>query len=179
MIIPCWWRWPGAKKREKGEKKVENSMIFVRPAGENDTEIVVNFNAAMARESEGKELDRARLSQGVRGALSDDSKCRYFVAEVEGRVVGQTMVTFEWSDWRNGDFWWIQSVYVDPAFRRRGVFRALHEHIRRLARSTPGVCGLRLYVHRDNVRAQKTYRELGMPVSEYLVCEEDWSEGRN
>lgn len=155
---------------------MEKSSIFVRLAAEKDLETVVNFNAAMAVESEGKQLDISRLLKGVSAALSDAAKCRYFVAEIDGRVAGQTMVTFEWSDWRNGEFWWIQSVYVDPAFRRRGVFRALHEHIRGLARSTPGVCGLRLYVHRNNVRAQKTYGELGMPMSDYLVCEEDWSD---
>jgi GNAT superfamily N-acetyltransferase len=149
--------------------------ILVRRASVADLDQVASFNSAMAAETEGKTLDSDTLGEGVRAALSDDNRSRYFLAEVDGAVAGQTMVTFEWSDWRNAFFWWIQSVYVDPRFRRRGVFRALHEHIRREAKSRPDVCGLRLYVHKDNHRAMNTYRELDMPVCDYLMCEEDWS----
>ncbi len=148
---------------------------IVRRATLADLDVVVQFNAAMARETEDKVLDPATLREGVRQALCDPHRSLYFLAEVDGIVAGQTMVTFEWSDWRNAYFWWIQSVYVDPRFRRRGVFRALHEHIRREAKSRPDVCGLRLYVFKDNHRAQETYRQLGMPVCDYLMCEEDWS----
>jgi len=149
--------------------------VSIRPATPDDADHVIAFNTALAAETEGKTLDASTLAVGVRKALADPSRSLYFMAEVDDAVVGQTMVTFEWSDWRNAFFWWIQSVYVDSRFRRRGVFRALHDHVRREARSRPDVCGLRLYVHHDNHRAVKTYERLGMPQSEYLLCEEDWS----
>lgn len=151
-----------------------NSEIRIRRATDNDLETVIAFNIAMARETEGKTLDRATVSAGVATALADSDRCMYYVAEVGGNLAGQTMVTTEWSDWRNGLFWWIQSVYVEPAFRRAGVFRSLYEHIRGLARETKGVCGLRLYVHRTNQRAIDTYANLGMSLTEYVLCEEDW-----
>jgi len=153
----------------------EELQLRIRPATIADLDTVVAFNAAMARETEGKLLPTEVLSSGVRRALMDHSICRYFVAEASGTVIGQTMITLEWSDWRNGFFWWIQSVYVHPDHRRRGVFRALHHHIRDLARREPDVCGLRLYAHRENSRALATYRRLGMHACEYVVCEEDWS----
>jgi GNAT superfamily N-acetyltransferase len=149
--------------------------ITIRRATLDDSAHIVCFNTALAAETERKTLDARTIAIGVRQALADPSRSLYFMAEVDGAVVGQTMVTFEWSDWRNAFFWWIQSVYVDSRFRRRGVFRALHEHVRREARSRPDVCGLRLYVHHDNHRAMRTYERLGMPQSDYLMCEEDWS----
>jgi len=149
--------------------------IRVRRAVIEDLETVVAFNQSMAEESEGKRLEVPAVTEGVRAALADPDRSLYFVAEIEGRIAGQTMVTLEWSDWRNGFFWWIQSVFVDPAYRRRGVFRALHEHIRNLARAQEDVCGLRLYVHSDNRRAIETYRRLGMRLTDYLLCEEEWS----
>lgn len=151
-----------------------HSDFSVRKASPQDLDTVIQFNTALALETENKILDRAVLAQGVRKALKDPSLCLYFMAEANGEPVGQTMITYEWSDWRNGLFWWIQSVYVDKRFRRRGVFRALYTHIRTLGREEPDVCGLRLYVIRGNERAIATYRELGMSVSEYLLCEEDW-----
>ena len=141
-----------------------------------DFDSIVAFNRAMAFESERKKLDPATIADGVRNALRDRTRCMYFVAEIDGIVAGQTMVTFEWSDWRNGFFWWIQSVYVDSRFRRRGVFRAIHAYIRDLSKSRPDVCGLRLYVHRYNTRAIETYKELGMSLTGYLLCEEHWSD---
>ncbi len=152
-----------------------SSPILIRRATPADVDQVVEFNAALATETEGKSLNPGTLRLGVETALDDQARCLYFIAEVEGSVAGQTMVTFEWSDWRNGYFWWIQSVYVKPDFRRRGVFRALHEHIRNQAHARPDVRGLRLYVHKDNHRAAQTYRLLGMPPADYLMCEEDWS----
>jgi GNAT superfamily N-acetyltransferase len=149
--------------------------ITIRRATLDDAAHIVSFNTALAAESEGKTLDARTVTDGVRQALADPSRSLYFLAELDGEVIGQTMVTFEWSDWRNAFFWWIQSVYIDSRFRRRGVFRALHEHVRREARSRPDVCGLRLYVHHDNHRAMNTYTLLGMPQSEYHLCEEDWS----
>lgn len=147
----------------------------IRRATLDDLDIVVRFNEAMAWETESKRLDHARITEGVRSALRDPARCMYFVAEIGGSVVGQTMITFEWSDWRNGFFWWIQSVYVDAVHRRQGVFRALYNHIRGEAKSRPDVCGLRLYVYHTNDRAIATYQDLGMSVADYKLCVEDWS----
>ncbi len=150
--------------------------VRVRPASIDDLDKIVAFNTAMAEETEGKVLAPAVAREGARQGLRDPARSLYFVATVGDVVVAQTMVTIEWSDWRNGFFWWIQSVYVDPHFRRRGVFRALHDHICREAKSRPDVCGLRLYVHRENSRAISTYQRLGMEVTDYRLCEEDWSD---
>lgn len=144
---------------------------IVRPATPADAPLLVAFNAAMARETESLQLDQDRLSRGVAAVFAEPARGRYFVAEVAGEVVGGLLVTYEWSDWRDGDWWWIQSVYVLPAARRLGVFRALYAEVERLARATPGVAGLRLYVERDNTRAQQTYRGLGMEASHYQMYE--------
>ncbi|RME38909.1 MAG: N-acetyltransferase [Planctomycetota bacterium] len=148
--------------------------IRIRTATPADVETIAGFNRASAEESEGMTLDPKTALAGVRAAMEDPPRCRYYLAETAGRPVGQTMLTYEWSDWRNGWYWWIQSVYVLPEFRRRGVFRSLYEHIRREARADPTVCGLRLYVYRENERALATYRNLGMTVTDYLICEALW-----
>ncbi len=150
------------------------SPCHVRPATAADADRLVANNLAMALETEGLRLDPARLSVGVRAVLADPAKGRYFVAERDGRVVGQLMVTTEWSDWRNGRIDWIQSVYVAPEARRTGVYRALYEHLRALAEADPEVVGLRLYVHHDNTRAQQVYATLGMARAEYVVFEVDF-----
>ena len=136
-----------------------------------DAAVIVEFNRAMALESEGKALDPEVVAAGVRAALADPGKGFYFLAEEGADVLGQLMVTAEWSDWRNGWFWWVQSVYVRPGSRRRGVFRALYEQVLGEARAVPGVVGLRLYVERDNRQAQETYLRLGMEQTGYLVFE--------
>lgn len=128
----------------------------------------------MARETEGLSLDRVRLARGIEALLGDPAKGSYLVAEAGGRIVGQLMVTLEWSDWRNGWFWWIQSVRVEPSWRRRGVYRALHSECERLARQE-GACGLRLYVDRSNGGAQATYAALGMSRSHYDLYETDFA----
>jgi Acetyltransferases len=148
--------------------------VIIRQGTIQDLDTLVDFNAAMAFETEGLILDRERLRCGVKAVLSDPSRGFYWVAEVEGRVVGQMMITFEWSDWRNGTFWWIQSVYVSPEHRRRGVFRALYEHVEKQARDLPGVCGLRLYVEGGNAKAQRTYASLGMQRTSYQIFEKDF-----
>ena len=155
--------------------KETKTPLTIREAVPDDVESIVHFNQCMAQETEGKQLDGDRLRRGVATALARNDLCRYFLAVEDHRVVGQAMITYEWSDWRNGTFWWLQSVYVDAAHRRRGTFRAIHQHVKRLARSSPGVCGLRLYVERENQRAQAAYRRLEMSDAGYLVYEEDWS----
>jgi GNAT superfamily N-acetyltransferase len=128
----------------------------------------------MGKETEGIKLDRKRLQAGVRSILRDRHKGFYLLAEVGGRVVGQMMITREWSDWRNSHFWWIQSVYVLPAYRRRGVYRALHQYVISVGKRRKDVCGIRLYVDRQNKRAQMVYRRLGMRRSTYDMFEEDF-----
>ena len=150
-------------------------MIRVRRATISDAETLARFSLAMAWESERKRLDEATILAGVRTAVLDPTRALYFVAELDGAVAGQTMVTPEWSDWRNAFFWWIQSVYVDPPSRRRGLFRALHAHVRDEAGRRSDVCGLRLYVHAENRSAMQTYDCVGMARTAYLVLEEDWS----
>ena len=131
----------------------------------------MEFNAAMAHESEGKTLEVEHLRAGVAAVLDDDGRGFYFVAEDSGRVVGQLLITTEWSDWRNAYYWWIQSVYVTPEFRRKGVYRKLHNHVMAEARGRGDVCGLRLYVDRDNSVAQQVYANLEMGHSHYDLWE--------
>jgi len=145
--------------------------LTLRRAGPGDAAVIAEFNQRLAQESEGKTLDPAVLAAGVAAGLADPCKARYFVAEEDGLAVGQVMLTTEWSDWRNGWVWWIQSVYVRPEARRRGVFRALFQHAHEAARADPEVVGLRLYVERDNHAAQQTYQRLGMERTGYLVLE--------
>jgi GNAT superfamily N-acetyltransferase len=149
--------------------------ISIRAANPGDADTIARGNVAMALETEHKRLDEGRARAGVHSVFADRSRGRYFVAEQDGRVVGQLMITYEWSDWRNGNFWWIQSVYVEPPARRGGVFRALYAHVERLAKDDPGVCGIRLYVERENHRAQLTYRHCGMEDAGYVVMEVDYS----
>ena len=146
--------------------------VHVRAARPEDAPVIADFNAALAHETERIALHRATLDAGVREALRDPAKCSYFVAELDdGRVVGQLMITREWSDWRNGDIWWIQSVYVHADFRRRGVFRSLYDHARSAA-GAAGAVALRLYVDADNTTGQQTYLGLGMRRTNYLVMED-------
>lgn len=142
----------------------------VRPAAPSDLDALVEGNRAMARETEDLELDPEVVRAGVQAAFADPARGRYFVAEDDGRVAGQLMVTFEWSDWRNADVWWIQSVYVWPTHRKSGVYRALYEHVHELAFES-GAAGLRLYVDRRNVPAQQVYQRLGMNGDHYLLFE--------
>lgn len=145
----------------------------LREARPGDRDALVAFAQAMAHETEDKPLDEATLRAGVDALLADPARGRAFVVEAAGRVVATLMLTREWSEWRNGFFWWIQSVYVDPAHRGRGHYRRLHEHVREQARRTPDVCGLRLYVEAENHAAQRTYRALGMAETRYRIFEEE------
>jgi GNAT superfamily N-acetyltransferase len=150
-------------------------VFRIREATAADIEAVVDANVALALESEGKVLDRAIVERGVGRLLSDPQRGRYLLAAVvddQGResIVGQLMLTREWSDWRDGWWWWIQSVFVVPPWRRRGVYRALHEAAVADINADAEVCGLRLYVEPDNDGARATYRALGM-VESYRVME--------
>ena len=147
------------------------SDLAIRTATLGDLETIVDFNVRLAEESEDLLLDRATLRDGVREILSNAARGAYYVA-CDGGVVGQMMHTREWSDWRNGDIWWIQSVYVHPDHRRQGVCRALYEHLRARAESDPAVVGLRLYVERENARAQGAYAALRMRPGGYLVMQD-------
>lgn len=148
--------------------------LRIRRAGPDDAPVLRDFNVAMAAETEGVALDVERVGRGVVGCLADPAKGFYLVAERDGAAVGQTMVTYEWSDWRDGTFFWIQSVYVRPEERRRGIFRALYEAVLAEARSRGDVAGVRLYVHHDNARAQAVYAALGMDTAEYRMFEVDF-----
>jgi GNAT superfamily N-acetyltransferase len=162
---------PSKKHRITKTRKVTDMALIIRPGALDDLPVIVEFNAAIAAETEHRVLDRVTLTKGVEAALRDPSKGRYFVADEKGTVVGQTMFTTEWSDWRNGVFWWIQSVYVREDKRGAGVFSALYRHIEGLAKQEGNVCGLRLYAEEENIRAQRTYEKLGMVKTGYRVFE--------
>lgn len=150
------------------------ASAVIRPARAADAPVITRFNLALARETESLSLAPVSVQRGVRALLRTPAKGAYFLAELDGAIAGQLLLTYEWSDWRNGNFWWIQSVYVAPGFRRRGVFRALYAHVERLARSRRDVCGLRLYVERGNRHAKRTYRRLGMAKTHYELFEVDF-----
>ncbi len=149
--------------------------IKLRRATKSDIPSLVEFNRAMAAETEGKNLAEEILRPGVAGLLDRPEYGFYLIAETddeEPRSVASLMVTYEWSDWRNGLFWWIQSVYVTPGWRRHGVYRRMYEYVQRLA-ATENVYGFRLYVEKDNVAAQRTYSDLGMLETHYLMFEKE------
>jgi ribosomal protein S18 acetylase RimI-like enzyme len=153
--------------------------LTIRRATPADQPMLVAYNAALAWETEHKRLRPEILEAGVHAVFSDSARGFYTVAEEAGEIVGQMMVTFEWSDWRNGWFWWVQSVYIREDARRKGVFRSLYKELQRQAIADPAVIGLRLYVERENTRAQTTYRALGMTETTYGVMEEYPLPGRS
>lgn len=152
--------------------------LNVRHARTEDAATIASFSAAMALETEGRRLDLDRLSDGTNALLKYPDRGFFMVAELEEaddrQLLGQLMITYEWSDWRNGAFWWIQSVYVDPAWRRRGVFRRMHETVMATAKTSPNVCGVRLYVEVSNGAAQAVYRKVGLTPSSYAIFETDF-----
>jgi GNAT superfamily N-acetyltransferase len=156
-----------------------NGELAIRDAHPGDLDVIIEFNARLAFETEHKVLDLLILRQGVTVALREPDRLRYWVAEISSvtgspRVIGQAAITREWSDWRAGWIWWFQSVYVHPDFRGVGTFRALYAHVRTVARSTPEVIGLRLYVEVNNDRAKAVYQSLGMKPGGYDVYEDMW-----
>lgn len=151
-----------------------DQRLRIRAARPEDVETLVRFQEAMAAETEDKGLDPNRLSDGVAYLIDHPSEGFYLIAERDGTSAGSLMVTFEWSDWRNGRFWWIQSVFVDEAHRRQGIYTALHQAIREKALADPQGCGIRLYVEQENVGAQATYAHLGMAETHYRLYEEEF-----
>ena len=146
--------------------------IKIREAIKSDIPVIAEFNQALAKETENIQLNAETLALGISNALDRD-ECHYFIAELNGQVIGQTMITYEWSDWRNGIMWWFQSVYVQPEHRGKGVFRALFNHVEQLAKKHPGVKALRLYVMQNNLSGKDTYAALGMIDSGYVVYEKE------
>jgi GNAT superfamily N-acetyltransferase len=146
--------------------------IKIREAVKSDIPVIAEFNQALAKETEDIQLNPETLASGIENALDRD-ECHYFIAKLNGQVIGQSMITYEWSDWRNGIMWWFQSVYVQPEHRRKGVFRAMFDHVEKLARNNPEVKTLRLYVMQNNLSGKKTYAALGMTDSGYVVYEKE------
>ncbi len=151
--------------------------LKIRRAQSKDWAALVDFNCRMAMETEEKVLDRETVTGGVKALLSDPRSGFYVLAESgkddSAEIAGSLMVTTEWSDWRNGVFWWVQSVYIRPEFRRQGIYRSLYEHVKQLAAEAGDVCGFRLYVEKENRVAQQTYEKLGMKETYYLMYEEE------
>jgi len=148
------------------------SNIAVRNAHEQDLPALIDFNVAMARETENKILSPAKVRAGMRAVIRHPDHGFYLVAELNGQLAGSLLVTREWSDWRNGVFWWIQSVYVPPEFRKRGIYRALYDAVKARAKSNPEVCGFRLYAAKGNRAAMAVYSKLGMIETDYRIYEE-------
>ena len=145
-------------------------MITIRKATPDDAGSIITFQQAMARETEGLELQRDIVTKGVMAVFHDPGKGQYYVAEDNDSVVASLMITCEWSDWRNANVWWFQSVYVIPEYRRKGIFRMMYEYIKK-AGVADGIAGLRLYVDAENVRAQSTYEAMGMDGVHYKTYE--------
>jgi len=149
---------------------LENIRIRLGKIG--DANVIAKFNLAMALETENKKLSQNVLLSGVRALLANPRLGFYIVAECEGEILGSLMVTKEWSDWRNGIFWWIQSVYVRPDYRRKGIYRRLYSYVKLLSAEEANICGFRLYVEKDNEIAKKAYKVLGMSETHYEIYEE-------
>ncbi len=153
-----------------------SERIVIRRAEKRDAEWIEAFNRKLAEESEGLVLTGETVRAGVQELLENPALGCYFIAEDHDTPVGQIGLTYEWSDWRNGMFWWIQSVYVIPQVRRGGVFRKLFHEVETRALEDPGCCGLRLYVEHDNRTAVQTYRTLGLSEAPYRMMELDFTE---
>ena len=143
----------------------------IRRATINDVSIIAEYNYNLAFETEDKKLDIDVLTRGVKSLIEDESKGVYYLCEIDGKVVGQIMYTFEWSDWRNGTFLWVQSVYVNKNNRGEGIFKALYNHVKNICDNDDSICGIRLYVERENYLAQKTYKSLKMSECNYYMYE--------
>lgn len=156
------------------------NQLRIRQATLQDLDVLTTFSAAMALETEGRRLDLARLRSGTQAVIDRPERGQYYVADLHRNhpadtvTVGQLLITYEWSDWRNAQFWWIQSVYVEPTWRRQGVYRAMHQTVMALAQSRADVCGVRLYVEDDNTIAKGVYGRVGLSPSSYQIYESDF-----
>ena len=150
----------------------KNPEIVVRQATLDDSTILSQFNMSMAEATEGRQLDQTTVNAGEKQRFRDSRQGIYLMAEVGGSARGSLMITYEWSDWRNGLFWWIQSVYVVPAARRSGVFTALYQYVKKMAQDDNAACGLRLYMEKDNLAARAVYMAMGMDTTPYQVFED-------
>jgi len=148
-----------------------SSSIKIRKAQIEDLETIVKFNYNLAKQTENKELDLEILTKGVQAILSDSAKGQYYVYVIDDKVVGQIMHTSEWSDWRNGTFLWVQSVYVDEEHRRKGIFKELYNYVKQICDNDEDIAGIRLYVEKDNLNAKATYKSLGMDECNYHMYE--------
>jgi GNAT superfamily N-acetyltransferase len=166
-LTPCWESFANS-----GAGGYTPRIEFViRQSKLADRDVIAAFNVALALETENLRLDPAVVRPGVEAVLRDPARGIYFVAENQGAVIGQVLITYEWSDWRNGSFWWLQSVYVQKEFRARGVFKALFGHVVAQAAPQKNVCGLRLYMEEENHRAREVYHRLGLNETRYQVFE--------
>ena len=157
--------------QERAEVEMNGINTIVREATRHDTDDIVRFQQEMALETEGKVLDEVTLKNGIIAIFNSSEKGFYLVAEVDDHLVGSLLITYEWSDWRNATFWWIQSVFIDANWRRKGVYRSMHHYVLSSTESREDICGVRLYVERTNKIAQQTYRDLGMTHSQYDLYE--------
>ena len=149
-------------------------QISIREGSISDTPTIAKFQTQMALETESKILKESTIRQGVESVLKCPNKGFYIIAETDSQVIGSLLVTFEWSDWRNGWFFWIQSVFVDAKYRRQGVYRVMHSEVIRRTKESGNCCGIRLYVEKDNRNAQKVYKTLGMHETDYYLYEEEF-----
>lgn len=150
---------------------INKNLTEIRKANINDLETVAKFNYNLAKETEDKELNLETVTNGVKAILDDPAKGQYYVYEIDNKVVGQIMYTYEWSDWRNGMFLWVQSVYVDLKYRRRGIFKELYAYVKNKCDMDKGIAGIRLYVEKENHDAKVTYKSLGMSECNYYMYE--------
>ena len=146
-------------------------MISVRQAHREDAGKILDFQLLLAQETENRALDKLIVTKGIKEVFDDPAKGKYYVAEISGKIVGCLLITYEWSEWRNGNIWWLQSVYVDAFHRRTGVFKRMYEHIIESINGDQSIAGLRLYVENNNSRAQKIYQRVGMTGGQYQVFE--------
>lgn len=146
-------------------------MINIRPSKSEDISILADFQRCLADETENIYLDNEVVSAGLKALFADPAKGIYYVAEAEGKIIGCFLITYEWSDWRNGMVWWLQSVYIFPTHRRQGIFKKMYDHIIQMIHHDKNIIGLRLYVDKKNTHAQKVYQAMGMNGDHYTVFE--------
>ena len=146
-------------------------MITIRPSKREDIGKLVEFQLRLADETENVRLNEETVSAGMHALFDEPSRGTYYVAVSHAEIVGCFLITYEWSDWRNGMVWWLQSVYVAKNHRRQGVFKIMYDHLRQIISSDPGIIGLRLYVDKTNTRAQNVYASMGMNGDHYTVFE--------